>query len=479
MAVASKEGTIESHIPARLDCLPWSRWHVLVVVALGITWVLDGLEVTLAGSLGGILKDPKTLGLSDTQVGATATAYLLGAVLGALVLGYATDLWGRKKLFYLTLIIYLTGTALSGFAWNFWSYACFRFITGIGIGGEYAAINSAIDELIPARLRGRIDLGVNSSYWLGAAFGSGAVYGLLNPRFVPLEWGWRLAFGMGAMLGLFILVLRHWVPESPRWLMLRGRLKEADKILDDIEGKIRATGEEIPQPEGNALRLRPRDHTPLAEIWKAMAHDHRSRSFLGLGLMAAQAFFYNAIFFTAVLVLTKFYQVPAAQGSIYLLPFAISNALGPILLGPLFDSIGRKVMIVLTYGAAGVLLIVSAGLFLAGALTAVTQMIAWTVVFFISSSAASSAYLTVSEIFPLEIRALAIAIFYAAATLVGGAAAPILFSALVATGSPLALFFGYVAGGGLMIGAAGLEAWLGVNAERQSLENIAAPLASS
>lgn len=467
---------IETKVPARLDRLPWSSWHVLIIVALGITWVLDGLEVTLAGSLGGILKDPATLGLTDAQVGASATWYLLGAVGGALFFGYGTDLWGRKKLFYITLLVYLAGTALTAFSWNFTTYALFRMITGAGIGGEYAAINSAIDELIPARFRGRVDLGINSTYWIGAALGSGAVYWLLDPRLVPLKLGWRLAFGIGATLGLIILVFRHWVPESPRWLMLHGHDKDANRVVGEIEKKVAAHAGKLPPVDEPALRLRPRTHTPWLEIWNAMAHQHRSRSFLGFSLITAQAFFYNAIFFTYALVLTRFYHVPAGSVSLYLFPFAIGNALGPLVLGPLFDVLGRKPMITLTYALSGILLALTAWLFREGWLTAQTQTIAWTGIFFIASSAASSAYLTVSEIFPLEIRALAIAIFFASGTLIGGAAAPSFFAYLIGTGSRTALFWGYLLGAGLMIGAAGIELLWGVKAERQSLENVAAPL---
>ncbi len=469
---------IETQVPARLDRLPWSRWHVLVVFALGVTWILDGLEVTLAGSLGAILKDPATLGLTDTQVGASATAYLLGAVAGALGFGYSTDRWGRKRLFYLTLGVYLAGTALSGCSWSFDSYIFFRFITGAGIGGEYAAINSAIDELIPARFRGRVDLGVNSSFWVGSALGSGAVYWLLDPRLVPLRLGWRLAFGVGAAIGLSILLLRRFVPESPRWLMLRGRTGEADQVVDEIESTIERHAAPLPLVTEDPLRLRARDRTPWSEIWRAMAQTHRHRSVLGFVLMGAQAFFYNAIFFTSALVLTQFYQVAPGSVALYLLPFALANALGPIVLGPLFDTVGRKPMIVLTYGISGLFLAATAMLFRAGLLTSATQTFCWSATFFISSSAASSAYLTVSEIFPLEIRALAIAIFYAAGTLVGGAGAPILFGYLVGSGSRPALFWGYLAAAALMAIAAGAEAWLGVKAEGQSLEKIAAPLAS-
>jgi MFS family permease len=470
--------TIETDVPARLDRLPWSRWHVLVVVALGVTWILDGLEVTLAGSLGGTLQDPATLGLTAIEVGASATAYLLGAVLGALGFGYGTDLWGRKRLFYITLGVYLAGTALSGCAWSFPSYFLFRFITGAGIGGEYAAINSAIDELIPARLRGRVDLAVNSSFWVGAALGSGAVYMLLDPHLLPVWLGWRLVFGCGAALGLGILALRRFVPESPRWLMLHGREAEAQKIVSEIEHTIAARQGPLPRITDPPVRLHPRRRTPWGAIWRAMTQRYRTRSVLGLVLMATQAFFYNAIFFSFALVLTRFYRVPASSVSIYLLPIAVGNALGPWVLGPLFDTVGRRRMIALTYGLSGLLLVVTAVLFRAGLLSLETQILMWMATFFIASCAASSAYLTVSEIFPLEIRALAIAIFFAAGTLVGGAGAPLLFGWLVGTGSRPALFWGYLLGAVLMLVGAATELWIGVDAERQSLEKLAAPLAA-
>jgi MFS family permease len=469
---------IETDVPGRLDRLPWSRWHVMVVVALGVTWILDGLEVTLAGSLGGVLQEPGTLGLTATEVGASATAYLLGAVLGALGFGYGTDLWGRKRLFYVTLIVYLTGTALSGCAWSFASYFAFRFITGAGIGGEYAAINSAIDELIPARFRGRVDLAVNSSFWVGAALGSGAVYVLLDPRFLPVGVGWRLVFGCGAVLGLGILALRRFVPESPRWLMLHGHEAQAQRTVGEIERTIAARQGPLPDVTDPPVRLHPRRRTPWREIWRAMTRQYRSRSVLGLVLMATQAFFYNAIFFSFALVLTRFYGVPASSVSLCLLPIAAGNALGPWVLGPLFDTVGRKRMIALTYGLSGLLLAVTAVLFRAGMLTLTTQILAWMATFFIASCAASSAYLTVSEIFPLEIRALAIAVFFASGTLVGGAGAPLLFGWLIGTGSRPVLFWGYLLGALLMLAGAGTELGLGVAAERQSLEKLAAPLAA-
>jgi MFS family permease len=467
---------IESYVPARLDRLPWSRWHWLIVISLGATWILDGLEVTLAGSLGGILTRHETLGLSDAQVGATATFYLAGAVLGALLFGYGTDRLGRKKLFFITVAVYLVATGLTAFSWSFASYAFFRALTGAGIGGEYAAINSAIDELIPARVRGRVDLMINGSYWIGAALGSSATIVLLNPRLLPVWLGWRFAFGIGAALGLVVIFFRRWIPESPRWLMIHGRNDEAEQIVDLVERTISV--ETLPAHEGPPTRIRTRTHTPWREIWNAIVHEHRQRSLLGLVLMLTQAFFYNAIFFTYALVLMRFYAVPAENVGGYLLPFALGNVLGPLLIGHLFDTIGRKRMITATYALAGILLALTAWLFHAGMLTAQTQTLAWTIIFFIASAAASSAYLTVSEIFPLEIRAMAIAIFYSIGTLAGGVGAPILFGWIIGTGSRNGLFIGYLVGAALMILGALVEAWIGVPAERKSLEHIAAPLSS-
>ena len=475
MSANPDAAVIESNIPARLDRLPWSRWHWLVVIALGITWVLDGLEVTLAGALGGVLERRDTLGLTDAQVGASATFYLLGAVLGALAFGYATDRMGRKKLFTITLLLYLTATALTAFSWNFASYAVFRALTGAGIGGEYSAINSAIDELIPARLRGRVDLIINGSFWIGAAIGAAATMGLLDTGVLPIRIGWRLAFGIGAVLGLIIIFLRHAVPESPRWLMIHGREREAEQIVTTIENNIAGGPANLPAPRGT-ICIQPRTHTPLAEIWHSIAYQHRRRSLLGLALMVSQAFFYNAIFFTYALVLVTFYALPAQKVGLYLFPFALGNFVGPLLLGRLFDVIGRKQMITLTYVLSGALLALSGILFQQGLLTARTQAIAWTVIFFVASAAASSAYLTVSEIFPLEIRGMAIAVFYACGTFTGGVAAPFIFGLLIQTGSRSALFYGYLAGAGLMIGAGLVEAWIGVRAERTSLEDITAPL---
>jgi MFS family permease len=472
---------IVSDVPARLDRLPWSRWHWLVVIALGITWVLDGLEVTLAGAIGAVLKRTDALALTDAQIGASATFYLIGAVTGALFFGYATDRLGRKRLFTITLLLYLSATALTAFSWNFASYALFRALTGAGIGGEYSAINSAIDELIPARVRGRVDLIINASFWIGAAIGSAAVIGLLDTGIVPISLGWRLAFGIGAVLGLIVIFLRHAIPESPRWLMTHGREPEAEQIMNEIERRAARHPELLPPPASNArVRIRPRSHTPLHEIWHAIAVQHPSRSWLALALalMTSQAFFYNAIFFTYSLVLVQFYGLPAEKVGLYLFPFALGNFVGPLLLGRLFDTVGRRQMITLTYALSGILLALSGWLFQHGLLTAQTQALAWTIIFFVASAAASSAYLTVSEIFPLEVRGLAIAIFYAAGTLVGGVAAPFIFGLLIQTGSRTALFRGYLAGALLMIAAAVVEAFIGVRAEQRSLESISTPLSA-
>ena len=470
--------TIESYVPARLDRMPWSRWHWLIVVSLGATWILDGLEVTLAGSLGGILTRRETLGLTDTEVGAAATCYLAGAVIGALLFGYGTDRFGRKKLFFITVAVYLIGTALSAFSWNFASYAFFRALTGAGIGGEYAAINSAIDELIPARVRGRVDLMINGSYWVGAALGSGATVILLDPNRFPISLGWRFAFAIGATLGLVVIFFRRWIPESPRWLMIHGRNAEAEEIVDQVERRFVSDPETLPAHDSAPTRIQTRTHTPWREIWNAIVHEHRRRSFLGFVLMLTQAFFYNAIFFTYALVLMRFYGVPEQRVGGYLLPFALGNVLGPIVLGHLFDTIGRKQMIAATYGVSGILLGLTGWLFHAELLTAQTQTLAWTIIFFVASAAASSAYLTVSEIFPLEIRAFAIAIFYAIGTLAGGVGAPILFGWIIATGSSDALFIGYLVAAVLMIFGAIVELWIGVAAERRPLEDVAAPLSS-
>ncbi len=477
MTSATPEGgVITTNIPARLDRLPWSRWHTMVVVALGITWLLDGLEGNLAGALAGILKLPATLGMTDAQIGMSSTVYLLGSVLGALGFGYATDRLGRKRLFSVTLILYLSATAATAFAWNFSSFTFFRALTGAGIGGEYAAINSAVDELIPARVRGHVDLLVNSTFWIGAAMGSGASLIILKKGLFPVDLGWRFAFGIGAVIGLGILFMRRHVPESPRWLLIHGQADEADKIVAGIESKVTDQHqEELPEAEGT-IRLYTQSHTPLREIWDAMANQHRHRSILGFSLMVTQAFFYNAVLFTYGLVLLRYYKVSPDRLGLYLVPLAIGNLFGPILMGRLFDTVGRKKMIAGTYILSGALLAVVSWFFFEGRLTLLTQTLGWMVVFFVASSAASSAYLTVSEIFPLEIRALAIAVFYASGTFAGGVFGPALYGYIVGTGSRDLLFWGYIAGAAVMVAGGLAEVWLGVDAERKSLEDISAPL---
>jgi len=469
---------IVSDVPARLDRLPWSSWHRLVVIALGITWLLDGLEVMLSGSLVGILKDPRALGLSDTQIGLSGTAYLIGAVSGALVFGYATDRLGRRKLFFATLALYLSATAATAFSWGFGSFMVFRCLTGCGIGGEYAAINSAVDELIPARIRGHVALIINSTFWIGAAVGSGGALLLTHLPSVPPTLSWRFAFGIGAILGLGVLFLRRHVPESPRWLLTHGRGDEADRVVSEVEQLVEKECGPLPPAEGT-IRLHVRHSTPWGEIRDALFVKYRERAVLGFVLMVAQAFFYNAVLFTYGLILLRYYHVSSTSLSYYLLPLALGNFLGPLALGRLFDTVGRRVMITLTYAASGVLLAITSWLFARGLLTAFTQALSWSVIFFIASSAASSAYLTVSEIFPLEIRALAIAVFYACGTLAGGVGGPALFGYLTQTGSRMNLFWGYMAASALMVGAAATEWWYGVAAERKPLESISDPLSSA
>jgi MFS family permease len=470
--------TVSTDIPARLDRLPWSRFHWLVVVALGVTWILDGLEVTIAGTLAGALQESPSLRLSPTEIGLSASAYLAGAVLGAAFFGWLTDRLGRKRLFNITLGVYLVATALTAFSWNFWSFALFRFLTGAGIGGEYTAINSAIQELIPARMRGWTDLVINGSFWVGAALGAAGAIVLLDPDLFLPDIGWRLAFGIGSALGLIILLLRRWLPESPRWLMTHGHVDQAERIVRAIEARVHAEHGHLPLPGPERSVIRFRTGTPVRAAFRTILATYRRRAVLGFVLMGAQAFFYNAIFFSYALVLTKHYGIPAEAIGLYILPFAAGNFLGPLLLGHFFDSIGRKPMIAFTYATSGVLLTVTAILFAQGLLDATTQTVAWMMIFFFASAAASSAYLTVSESFPLEVRAFAIALFYVLGTALGGIAAPFLFGWIIETGGRGDIAWGYAFGASLMIGAAIVELLIGVRAERRSLESIARPLSS-
>jgi MFS family permease len=469
--------TVETNVPARMDRLPWSRWHWLVVVALGSVWILDGLEVTIVGAVAAVLTDKKALGLSPDQIGMAGSIYVAGAVIGALGFGYLTDRFGRKKLFLITLGLYLVATTSTAFTWSFETFAIARFFTGMGIGGEYAAINSAIDELIPARVRGWVALAINGSYWIGTAAGAALSIYLLDPAHFAIDTGWRIAFGLGAILAVGVLLVRTFVPESPRWLMTHGRAEEAEEIVASIETRVKKTaGDRLEDVEGETIEIEQRESIGFGPIIKAVFGDYFKRSVLGFSLMLAQAFFYNAIFFTYAIVLTTFYGVSAASIGWYLLPFALGNFLGPLLLGRLFDVVGRKIMISSTYLISSVLLALTGYLFTQDAISATQQTLLWTVIFFFASAGASAAYLTVSETFPMETRAMAIAFFYACATGVGGITGPWLYGHLIASGNRDTLFYGYLLGAGLMFVAGLVEIVLGVNAEQRSLEQVAEPL---
>jgi MFS family permease len=471
--MALSPGTrFESDVPARLDRLPWSPWHWRVVIALGVTWALDGLEVTLVGALGPTLTEPDTLNLSEAQIGGSATAYLAGAILGALLFGRLTDIYGRKRLFLVTLAVYLSATLASGLTWNFASFAVCRFITGAGIGGEYSAVNSAIDELIPARVRGRVDLAINSTYWLGTALGAALTLVLLNPRLVPHAIGWRLIFGVGTLLGASIIMVRRHLPESPRWLLLHGRPEDAEAVMATIESSVeQSLGRKLP-PADELRPLEAKGRVTFTAIARVLLRRHLRRTILGLALMISQAFAYNGVFFTYALVLSRFYGVPSARIGLFLIPFAFGNLLGPMFLGHLFDEVGRRRMISATYIVSGVLIGITGYCLTRNWLSAVGLTALWCLVFFVASAAASSAYLTVSELFPVELRGMAIAFFYAVGTAAGGLAAPSLFAYLVGSGSRIQVFWGYLVGAGLMIAAGGVAAWLGVAAERKSLETL-------
>jgi MFS family permease len=475
----SAERTIETDVPARMDRLPWSRWHLRIITALGTSWLLDGLEVTLVGSLSGVLESKNGLSLSDQEVTAAASIYLVGAVVGALLFGHLTDRLGRKKLFLVTLATYSLATVGTAFSPGLLAFSICRFFTGFGIGGEYAAINSAVDELIPGKVRGTVDLIVNATFWVGASIGSLASLYLLSGHGPPQDLGWRFAFGIGGTLGFGVLLMRLAVPESPRWLMLRGHERDASDLVSDIEARVARHAGALPPVKDPPLKIKTRDHTPWGEIFKNMTGANRSRSLLGLVLMVGQAFFFNAVFFTFALVAKQFFHMNDSQLPKELLPFAIGSFLGPILLGALFDKIGRKIMITATYGAAGIMLAVVAYLFGRGTLGLHGLSIGFSVIFFVASSAASAAYLTVSEIFPLEIRAFAIAIFYAAGTLLGGAGAPALFGALIASGSKVNVALGYLLGAALMLAGAVCEQLIGVEAAGKSLESVSKPLQSA
>ncbi len=474
---AELHASVITDIPQRMDRLPWSRWHWLVVTALGITWLLDGLEVSIVASLGPTLMQPTTLHLRESEVGLTASAYLAGSVIGALVFSYLTDRQGRKKWFMITLLLYLTATVCTAFSWNLASFMVFRFLTGAGIGGEYAAINSAIDELIPARRRGHTDLAINGTWWLGSAAGALLTLVLLNPAIFPEYLGWRLCFLLGAVLGVAIALIRRLIPESPRWLMTHSRVQEAEAIVARIEREILDDQgiESLPAPQGS-IALHPRPGATVATVARELFKSYPQRTMLGISLMVTQAFMYNAVSFTYPLILTKYYAVPSSGIGLYILPFALGNFLGPLLLGRFFDTIGRKPMISFTYAMAGVLLALTGFFFWQGSFTLSTHMIVWSAVFFFASAGASAAYLTVSEIFPMEIRAMAIAFFFIVAQ-GAGVLAPWLYAKMIET-SAASIFYGYLFGAGMMLVGALVELVWGIEAERRSLESIAMPLSA-
>jgi MFS family permease len=471
-------GVVTTAIPHRLDRLPWSRWHWMIVVGLGTVWILDGLEVTVVGNIASRLSEPGSgLDISSGQItGLGAALYVAGACTGALFFGHLTDRFGRKKLFMVTLAVYLAATALTGLAFSAWWFFLFRFLTGFGIGGEYAAINSAIDELIPSKYRGRVDLVINGSYWLGAVGGALLSIVALNTDFFPKNIGWRATFALGVVLGLAVLLVRRHVPESPRWLLIHGREKEAEKLVYGVEKQVAAdTGRELPPP-GAEITIRQRRTVGFLEIGRTLFSSYRKRSVLGFSLFIGQAFLYNAITFGFGAILTRFYDVPSGSTGYYFAVIAAGNFLGPLLLGRLFDTLGRRIMISGTYLLSGALLFATAALFGRGVLSAATLTACWSVVLFFASSGASSAYLTVSEIFPMETRALAIAFFYAIGTAAGGITGPLVFADLTNTGAPSDTVLAFQIGAGLMCAAGLVAVFCAVDAERRSLEDIAAPL---
>ena len=473
MPSPSSADVVSSLVPARMDRLPWARFHWMVVLGLGVSWILDGLEIQLVASAG----FQRTLGMTTEEVAFAGTIYLVGQVVGALTFGRLTDSWGRKRLFIITLGIYLVGSGVAGLATSAWFLYAFRFVAGLGIGGEYTAINSAIDELIPARYRGRVDIAINGTYWAGAGLGAVANLWLLDPAYINQEWGWRIGFLIGPVLGLVIIWLRRHIPESPRWMLTHGRAAEAERIVEDTEASVRAQGIDLePVPESRAMLVRAKEEVPLKQLAQVFFKDYPTRTLLGITMMVTQSFLYNAIFFTYALVLQNFYGTTPSSTQYYFFPFAIGNLLGPLLLGHLFDTVGRRKMIFLTYGLAGAVLAASAFLFHAGALTATTQTLLWCIAFFFASAAASAAYLTVSEIFPLEVRGQAISYFFAVAQM-AGAIAPSIYGLLIGNGTERTpLFFGYLVGAVIMAAGGVVALIYGVDAERKGLEDVARPL---
>ncbi|GHJ36567.1 MFS transporter [Streptomyces sp. TS71-3] len=474
-------GVVTTAVPARLDRLPWSRWHWMIVIGLGTVWILDGLEVTVVGNIAGRLSEPGSgLHIDSGQItGVAAALYVAGACVGALFFGHLTDRFGRKRLFMVTLVVYLAATALTGVSFESWWFFVFRFLTGLGIGGEYAAINSAIDELIPSDYRGRVDLIINGTFWLGAIGGSLLSIVMLDTDLFAKDLGWRLTFGLGVVLGLVVLLVRRNVPESPRWLIIHGREQEAERLVDSVERRVAAeTGRELP-PAASEITIHQRTTIGFLEIARTLFSSYRKRSALGFALFVGQAFLYNAITFGFGAILTTFFDVPSGDTGYYFAVIAAGNLLGPLLLGPLFDTVGRRIMISSTYLLSGVLLFGTAALFDSGVLSAATLTACWCVVLFFASAGASSAYLTVSEIFPMETRALAIAFFYAIGTAAGGITGPLVFADLTGSGKVGDTVLAFQIGAALMCAAGLVAAACAVRAERRSLESIATPLTAA
>ncbi|MFE3071356.1 MFS transporter [Streptomyces sp. NPDC059247] len=479
-ATGGGRGTFTTAVPARLDRLPWSRWHWMIVIGLGTVWILDGLEVTIVGNVAGRLAEEGSgLDITAAQVTGTAAAlYVAGACSGALFFGRLTDRYGRKKLFMVTLAVYLAATAMTALSTESWWFFLFRFLTGFGIGGEYAAINSAIDELIPSYHRGRVDLVINGSYWLGAIGGALLSIVMLDTDVFPLDVGWRLSFALGVVLGLVILLVRRHVPESPRWQLIHGRAEEAERLVGAVEEEIeKEKGRSLPEPAGR-ITVHQRGNLGFGVIARTVFARYPRRAVLGLTLFIGQAFLYNAITFGFGVILSTFYGVPTGSTGYYFAVIAAGNFVGPLLLGKLFDTVGRRIMISSTYLLSGLLLFVTAWLFGRGSLTATTLTVCWCVVLFFASTGASSAYLTVSEIFPMETRAMAIAFFYALGTAAGGISGPLVFADLTGSGDVGDTVLAFCIGAALMCVGGLVAVFLAVDAERRSLEDIAAPLSS-
>jgi MFS family permease len=473
--------TIETSVPARLDRLPWASWHWRIIIGLGTVWILDGLEVTIVGNIAPRLSEKGSgLHISTSQVtGVAAALYVAGACAGALLFGYLTDRFGRKKLFMITLAVYLAATAATAVSFAPWWFFLFRFLTGLGIGGEYAAINSAIDELIPREHRGRVDLSINGSYWIGAAIGALLSLLVLNESLLPANVGWRLSFALGVVLGLGILLVRRNVPESPRWLFIHGRERKAEKLVDEVEASVEDdTGKRLDDVD-DTIRIEQRKTVGFFEIARTVLTTYPKRTVLGLALFIGQAFLYNAITFGYATILTTFFKTSSTSTGYYYVVIAVGNFLGPLLLGRFFDTIGRRPMIAGTYLVSGVLLFVTSWLFDQGHLNATTMTICWTVVLFFASAGASSAYLTVSEVFPMETRAMAIAFFFAIGTAIGGITGPLLFSSLTSSGNVSDTVMAFVVGAAIMCAAGIVAAFFAVDAERKGLEEIAEPLSAS